>query len=154
MALGDSDFLVTYLEPQEVAENRKALESLLAPAFDHADRELTVEDAFHLVDREIFILWIVVNKETNAVVAAAMTEVIDFPRRSVVRIIALGGKSMVQWIDDFIATIQEYASFCGADAIDCCVRKGLTRLLAKKGFYVPYTTMRLSAPHEQNKTLH
>jgi hypothetical protein len=146
-------YSVVYLYPQEVNEHQTALRKHLAPAFDHADRELTVDDALGLAQEGVFVFWVVLD-EMREHHASVVTEAIYFPQRGIVRVIAVGGAKISEWLDTLIFTMEEYASAIGADAIDACVRPGLTRLLSKRGFYTPYTIMRKSVNESLQRNLH
>ena len=66
--------------------------------------------------------------------AVAVAEVIQYPRSMTVRVPIIGGAGMNDWLERFLAFIEQWAREIGADRIEGCGRAGWTRVLP--GFHV------------------
>lgn len=93
---------------------------------------LTVEDLQRNVRNGSMRLWAV--SQNDSLVAAFVTEIVRGGRGGAVNVIALGGKGLVEWLDDVIESLDAYAR-----ANDCLYvvemgRSGWNRALSRRGW--------------------
>lgn len=62
--------------------------------------------------------------------AALITEVIQTPRKKILRVVLTGGDDMQDWVHDAVAKVKEGAVAVGADLIDIWGRKGWGKILS------------------------
>ena len=99
---------------------------LIEKALQHAEGELVPDDIKKHLDKGDLRLWIALEgKET---IAAMVTEVIQYPRKKIVRVITLAGKDMDMWYD-FLPMIEGYAIRNGCSSLEAWSRKGMARKL-------------------------
>jgi len=78
-------------------------------------------------------LWVAVNEDNDAIVAALTTEVVSYDLRKIVRLVHLGGCDLPE-IARHLEWIGEWALAHGATRIEAYCRPGVTRTLAANGF--------------------
>ena len=99
---------------------------LIERALQHAEGELVPDDIKKHLDKNDLRLWIALEgKET---IAAMVTEIIQYPRKKIVRVITLAGKNMDMWYD-FLPMIEGYAIRNGCSSLEAWSRKGMARKL-------------------------
>ena len=99
---------------------------LIEKALQHAEGELVPDDIKKHLDKGDLRLWIALEgKET---IAAMVTEVIQYPRKKIVRVITLAGRNMDMWYD-FLPMIEGYAIRNGCSSLEAWSRKGMARKL-------------------------
>jgi len=99
---------------------------LIEKALRHAEGELIPEDIKKHLESENLRLWVAL-KDKN-VIAAMVTEIIQYPRKRIVRVITLAGKDMGLWYD-FLPMLEGYAIRHGCSSLEAWTRKGMTRKL-------------------------
>ena len=99
---------------------------LIEKALQHAEGELVPDDIKKHLDKGDLRLWVALEgKET---IAAMVTELIQYPRKKIVRVITLAGKNMDMWYD-FLPMIEGYAIRNGCSSLEAWSRKGMARKL-------------------------
>jgi hypothetical protein len=99
---------------------------LIEKALQHAEGELVPDDIKKHLDKGDLRLWVALEgKET---IAAMVTEVIQYPRKKIVRVITLAGKNMDMWYD-FLPMIEGYAIRNDCSSLEAWSRKGMARKL-------------------------
>jgi len=71
-------------------------------------------------------LWVAV--EQRQVIAAMVTQIIPYPRKKVLRIIAIGGSGMERWIS-FLPKVEQFARNLECDSLEAWGRKGWKKIL-------------------------
>lgn len=99
---------------------------LIEKALRHAEGELIPSDIKKHLDTGDLRLWVAL--EGQNILASMVTELIDYPRKRIVRIITLAGKNMDMWYD-FLPMIEGYAVKNGCSSLEAWTRKGMTRKL-------------------------
>ncbi len=111
----------------------------LADALKKAQGEFTVEDLFRKVVHCKAYLWAISDGE--GFVGAGMTEIVDYPQKATVRILALGGTRLEEWLDEALAAVEAYAKSQNIFTLEASVRIGLVKKLRAKGFRPVYVTV-------------
>jgi len=99
---------------------------LIEKALLHAEGELMPEDIKKHLDSADLRLWVALKDKD--VIASMVTEIIQYPRKKIVRIITLAGKDMSLWYD-FLPMLEGYAIRHGCSSLEAWTRKGMTRKL-------------------------
>lgn len=90
---------------------------------------LSTDDLYSLTKACGMQLWIIEPLGSGKPVAAALTEVVNYPSMRVVRVVALGGKDMALWIETLNGELDRFAKLVHASVIEANVREGLARRL-------------------------
>mgnify|MGYP003151866679 FL=1 len=99
---------------------------LIEKALLHAEGELVPEDIKKHLDEGDLRLWVALKGQE--ILASMVTEIIEYPRKRIVRVITLAGKDMNMWYD-FLPMIEGYAVKNGCSSLEAWTRKGMTRKL-------------------------
>lgn len=99
---------------------------LIEKALRHAEGELIPDDIKKHLDSANLRLWVALKDKD--VIASMVTEIIQYPRKKIVRIITLAGKDMSLWYD-FLPMLEGYAIRHGCSSLEAWTRKGMTRKL-------------------------
>lgn len=102
---------------------------LIDKALAHADGEMDSSDVLTLLFKEQQILW--VGFKDDGIFCAGTTEIVNYPKKRVLRIITFATKSGHDYDlwKDFIHTLEGFGQMCGCVSIEAWVRKGLARKL-------------------------
>ena len=110
---------------------------LLIPAIEGVDSGFKEEDILKRLQVANMQLWVV-----NEYEAAAVTQVQQYPQFKSALIVALGGENMNEWLDEFIETVEKWASEIGCAYMEEYGRKGWERVGKPRGWEPLYTVMR------------
>ena len=99
---------------------------LVEKALSHAEGELIPSDIRKHLDTGDLRLWVAM--EDRDIIAAMVTEIIQYPRKKIVRVITVAGKDMSMWYD-FLPMLEGYAVRNGCSSLEAWTRKGMTRKL-------------------------
>lgn len=105
-------------------------------AVDHANGELDHHDIRAFCESRDMQLWLIGNK--YGVVGAVTTEIINYPRKRMLRVVTLAGKEFDNWAGQLNDLLGEWAASLQCDGIECFVRSGFTKKLAAYGFRKKY----------------
>jgi hypothetical protein len=99
---------------------------LIEKALRYAEGELVPEDIKKHLDAGNLRLWVAL--QDKSVIASMVTEIIQYPRKKIVRVITLAGKNMDLWYD-FLPMVEGYAISNGCSSLEAWTRRGMTRKL-------------------------
>ena len=102
--------------------------------------EMSVMDIYKRLSEARMQLWLVFN-ENREIISVLTTEIIDYPRKTVCRIVTLGGKDLDIWVQDWLETIEEWALENDCVAMETVCRKGFIKKLEKFGYENAYTVL-------------
>ena len=121
-------------------------ESFIKLAYEKGQAEMTTEDIYHFCKDQKMQLWIV--HERARIKAVVTTEIVDYPRKKVCRIVTLGGAGIDKWIN-CISVIEEWALSYDCVAMETFCRKGFIKKLEKYDYEQIYAVL-----GKELKTLH
>jgi hypothetical protein len=133
-----ANFKVINIPPQGVDNVWGYAGEQIDRALEGGHGEITEEDVYYQAIQGQKQLWIISNDKYKPV-GACITEMADYPRKRVVRILMLGGQGLRQWSDDLQAKIEEWAIQIGAKSIEVVGRKGWARYLTRYNYEPAYT---------------
>ena len=102
--------------------------------------EMSVMDIYKRLSEARMQLWLVFN-ENREIISVLTTEIIDYPRNTVCRIVTLGGKDLDIWVQDWLETIEAWALENDCVAMETVCRKGFIKKLEKFGYENAYTVL-------------
>jgi len=118
------------------------IEPLISAALVHSSNEVTSAQLREAVIFRRAQLWLVISKDPVRIIAASVTEVIEYPNVKTLRIITLAGEHFKSWHRTLDETLQRFAREQGATSLEAVGRKGLGRLLEDLCFKPIYTHYR------------
>ena len=130
---------LTGIPSQEIDEIWEACEPFIERASKKGQSEMTSEDIYNFCKDAKMQLWIVFDSEAN-IKAVVTTEIINYPKKKVCRIITLGGEEIDNWLHS-ITVIEAWAEEKGCHAIETFCRKGFIKKLEKYGYEQTYTVL-------------
>ncbi len=107
-------------------------------ALYHSNAELTTQDVLSKILNDTMQLWIIKPSEREEVLGVAVTEVLDYPQISRLRVVLLGGTNMPEWQEELCEKLMAYAKYLGLSGIEAYGRPGLFTNLKKLGFRPVY----------------
>lgn len=113
---------------------------LLAPVVEHAAGEFTLDDLIELARDGRCVLGLLLDDCGQAVLAIAF-EVRTYPRKSVLNVMALGGKELAT-ASTFWLSFKQWCQESGIDEIEARTRPAMTRRLRRLGFHFTYDVVR------------
>lgn len=120
-------------------------EPYIKRALDHANGEFKPADLKHFCKDRTVQLWLV--SEGERIVAAATTELINYPQRRHCRVITLAGSKAPEWTGLLDETLLAWAKQQGCDSIEAYVRKGYVKVLAEHGYNHKYCAVVKEIPN-------
>ena len=102
--------------------------------------EMSVTDIYERLSEARMQLWLVFNEDKD-IISVLTTEIIDYPRKTVCRIVTLGGKDLDIWVEDWLETIEAWALENDCVAIETVCRKGFIKKLERFGYENAYTVL-------------
>ena len=102
--------------------------------------EMSVEDIYKRLSEARMQLWLVFNEDKD-IISVLTTEIIDYPRKTVCRIVTLGGKDLDIWVQDWLETIEAWALENDCVAMETVCRKGFIKKLERFGYENAYTVL-------------
>ena len=127
--LGSSSVKVVLVSDEDIDFIWEECEPLIDSALKHSEGELISSDVYDQLINGAMQLWVAM--EYGETIAAMITQVISYPRKSVLRVITLGGKDgsgLDKWYM-FLDMIEGFALKTGCTALEAWTRKGMVRKL-------------------------
>jgi len=100
---------------------------------------MTSKDIYNFCKESKMQLWIVFDSKSN-IKAVVTTEIINYPKKKVCRIITLGGQEIDNWLHS-ISVIEAWAEENECHAMETFCRKGFIKKLEHYGYEQTYTVL-------------
>ena len=100
------------------------VEPFIKKALDDTYRPQDILDGLILNKFQLFISY-----ENKKVESAVITEVVDYPRKRILRYVLAGGNNMSNWLESIQKTIERFAINNHCQAVEVAGRKGWLRKL-------------------------
>ncbi len=110
---------------------------LIRPAIEYVDSGFTEADIYGKILVSDMQLWVVGDYQ-----AAAVTQIILYPRHKTCLVVALGGDGIEEWFDELMGTIEDWSKEMGCTYVEEFGRKGWERVGSERGYERIYTVMR------------
>lgn len=106
--------------------------TLLKPCVELLSGEYALEDVYAFVYKGLWQMWAVV-EDPDRVFAVVVTEVVQYPRKQILRVVLLGGEHIERWLDLF-KYIEDWAMSVGCRGVEAWCRPGMSKQLRSLGF--------------------
>ena len=117
---------IALVSPEHISNIWDSVHRHLELMTPNSEGELEPEDFYELLTNAEMQLWIAV--DNGELIASMVTQVIPYPRKQVLRIISIGGKSMDKWMQ-FLPIIEDWALTVGCTSLEAWGRKGWLKIL-------------------------
>lgn len=117
------------------------VKDLLALAVAQSNGELDMDYVERKLGEGRMQLWVVADREGPRILAAAVTEFVEYPKRCLLRITLLGGTRLDEWAELLKENFEFFAKSNNADGLEVVGRKGFARKLVPFGFKEKYVVM-------------
>jgi len=108
-------------------------------ALKYANGEMEVEDLLKGFEEGRIQIWAVL--EDGRLVGVATTQVVDFPRIAILRVVTLQGKNLNVWMEALLHALEQFCREQGLQRIEVVGRRGWVRKLAGLGFREVYSVV-------------
>ena len=118
------------VNPDTVQDIWPVARPLVEKALAHSEGQMLSSDALRMILNNKQQLW--VGFEQESIFTAVVTEVINYPRHKILRIITFAtqtGYGMDHWYDTIVNTLSKFGRDLGCNALEAWCRKGLARKL-------------------------
>ena len=120
---------VVLVHPSDIEEVWPNVVTHIEKCAPHSEGELDVIDFFTLLSDGDMQLWLLLNDD--AVVCTCITQIIPYPRKRVLRIIAMGGEPF-KWKNNWrfaLAAIEDFALNQGCSSIEAWTRRAFLKIM-------------------------
>jgi hypothetical protein len=115
------------ISPEDAVKIWDRVGPMLQKVVDHTEGELQPEDFLDNIVNKYMHLWLAV--EDADILMAMVTQIIEYPRRKTLRIIALSGKNFKETHSQFNDMIESFAIQAGCSGLELWGRKGWKKML-------------------------
>lgn len=100
---------------------------------EHSYGELGLDDIYDAIKDRRMQLWIAVERGTDDIVASMVTEIVQYPKIKVARLVVVGGTHLEDWCP-FMNSIMDWAKSKGCTRVEGWARDGWVKVLKEYGF--------------------
>jgi len=115
------------ISPEDAVKLWDRVGPMLQRVVDHTEGELQPEDFLDNIVNNYMNLWLAV--EDKEIIMAMVTQVIHYPRKKVLRVIAIAGKDFKEIHKEFNDMIESFAIQAGCSSLELWGRKGWKKML-------------------------
>lgn len=120
-------------------------------ALAQTNGEIWPEDLLEMALKHEADFWLVKAYETGDILAVCVTQVVLYKRKKNLRVVALTGDGMEEWMDALDETLCYFGRAEGCSSIELVGRKGFVRRLKPLGYEEKYVLMTRSLENEQKR---
>ncbi|HEX6824744.1 MAG TPA: hypothetical protein VF077_00395 [Nitrospiraceae bacterium] len=134
-------FLVAQPTSHEACQMIFALAPFLRDAIDESHGEMDLQDLFGLVFVDRAKVWLVFEKDSQKLRGVAVTEEVEYPKHTNLRVTFLGGTGIEEWKQELDC---EFCGFCEVAKlanIEVVGRRGFARVLEPLAYVQAYTVL-------------
>lgn len=128
-----SKIQISILKPQEVISFWKVVRPYLKPAVDLSNGRWNMEYVLAGLVTGRQNLWVAAD-EDGKIMAAATTEVVDYPLKRMLTMHFIGGEDFDLWYTLMLNGMSEFAKSAGCEGIECVARMGFWKWFKEDGF--------------------
>ena len=115
------------ISPEDAVKIWDKVGPMLQKVVNHTEGELLPEDFLDNIVNGYMHLWLSV--EDTEIIMAMVTQIIEYPRRKTLRIIAIAGKNFKETHSQFNDMIESFAIQTGCSGLELWGRKGWKKML-------------------------
>ena len=124
--LHGSNCKVVLVSPEHIPNIWDTVHRHLELMTPHSEGELEPEDFYEALTNAEMQLWVAL--DDGDIIASMVSQIIPYPRKQILRIIAIAGKGVEQWMQ-FLPMVEDWALSVGCTSLECWGRKGWLRVL-------------------------
>lgn len=124
---------ISVLKPYEVMAVWKQVRGYLKPAVDLSNGRWDLEYVIAGLASGRQNLWVAADENRN-IIAAATTEVVDYPLRRMLTMHFIGGEDFDTWYTLMLQGMTQFAKSAGCDGLECVARSGFWKWFKEDGF--------------------
>ena len=128
-----SEIQITIAKPQECVPLWRYVREYLKPAVDLSQGRWNLEYVLAGLATGRQNLWLAADEE-GKIIAAATTEVVDYPLKRMLTMHFIGGEDFDRWYTLMLNGMNEFAKSAGCDGIECVARMGFWKWFKEDGF--------------------
>jgi hypothetical protein len=133
------DLKITLVPRDKVGAAWPRVLTLLEPAFAMAPGRFVSDDILNAVAKGTMQLWVVYRSADSTyrsedIVASFTTKIYNVARARICVIEWAGGAEMERWVDDVIATVENFAKDCSCQRIEINGRRGWKKFVERHGW--------------------
>jgi hypothetical protein len=128
-----SKITISILHPQEVVPMWSQVRGFLEPAVNLSNGRWTMEYVIAGLATGRQNLWVAADEEKK-IIAAATTEVADYPMKRMLTMHFIGGENFDSWYTLMLEGMSKFAKDAGCDGIECVARQGFWKWFKEDGF--------------------
>lgn len=141
---------VTNIPLEAVDELWPTVVPLLEPAVAYSNGRVDIAAIMEGLQARKYLLW-VAYPEDKTIVAAFVTRVAVYPRKSMLAIDFAGGSRMNEWLETVLDTFQRFAEESGLDGAEFYGREGWVRPVSRYGWKQNIVLCEIDARQEQTR---
>ncbi len=127
------------LNPSDVAAIWSDVAALLAKVTPHTEGEMEPDDFIEPLTHGEMQLWVSI-KNRSVIHTAMVTQIIPYPQKKVLRVIAIAGEDFKELYDEFNDMVESFAIQMECSSMELWGRKGWKKLLPDwKDSYTVFT---------------
>ena len=130
--------IVSAVAPDDVSLIWHQVRDYLAKAIETSPKKYHVDDIYHGTQSGLYGLWVIIDEDTDEIVAAYTTRIIEYPNRRALALDWLGGKRMSEWLELMHDTAKIYGRNKGCRHIEGYGRIAWKKVLKKVGWDPAY----------------
>lgn len=130
---------INYVPPERVEEFWPDVEKHISRAMDHSGGVIEAEDIKELLLKGKMLLWII--SIGGELMASGVTQIIEYPRKSTLMVVCVGGRDFWQWVGPFVDALERYREELSVDCIRANCRDGMMKWLKELGWTRVMTLM-------------
>ena len=104
----------------------------------YANGELDQDDVYRFLKERAMQLWVLLTMPDQKITMCGVTEIVNYPRKKVCRVVLMGGIPSQEWRDN-VHNIETWAKGQGCSTMEACVRKGIAKVMAEQDYKKVYT---------------
>lgn len=129
-------YSIDYIQPGHIDRVWRLSKAHIQSALRHSE-ELSIQDVRKAIENSRMGLLVV--KNDGKIVTSVVVETVNYPQLIALRVIALGGEKMHDWIPALNQYLSMWGREMGASRIELMGRRGWAKALSSVGYVEKYT---------------
>jgi hypothetical protein len=126
------------VKPEDVTYLWEDVKPMLARVTERSEGEMEPDDYLEILTQGAMQLWVAT--EDNNIIIAMVTQIIAYPQKKVLRVIAIAGEKFIEAHNQFNALVEVFAIRVGCSSMELWGRKGWKKMLPEwKDSYIVFT---------------
>lgn len=132
------DYSIGLVPPEDIDSVWEPIKHLLDPAVERSNGRWEMEALYNSLKDFNQHLWLIFD-EFGRIHAAAVTQMVTYPAKSMMVIEFIGGKGVKYWVDDFVTLVEKWAKDNGCKGVEATARFGFWKWLESHKYEKAYT---------------